>query len=90
MFAKLLGVLYKKKSIGFISLPIFNDNFLEIFGFSEEDASNMVNIYTLNGMFSKQDSSGTNIGIPSEIFIMKKAEGFFHSERAVNGVAFFF
>lgn len=65
MFAKVLGMIHKKHGIGFITLPAFNDYFLNSFDFDDEDAIYITNVYNFNGWFTMQEPDvATNIGIP--------------------------
>lgn len=65
MFSKVLGMLHKKQGIGFVTLPTFNDYFLNDFDFDDEDSIYITNVYNYNGWFTKQEPDlATNIGIP--------------------------
>lgn len=65
IIAKLLGNLYKKQSVAFLSFPIYNDLFMYTYNISKELAGYVTNIFTYEGLFSTQEpSAGTNIGIP--------------------------
>lgn len=65
MFSKVLGMIHKKQGIGFVTLPTFNDYFLNDFDFEDDDSIYITNVYNYNGWFTKQEPDlATNIGIP--------------------------
>ena len=65
MFSKVLGMIHKKHGIGFISLPSFNDYFVDDFGIDDDDAMYITNVYNYNGWYTKQEPDlATNIGVP--------------------------
>ena len=65
MFSKVLGMIYKKHGIGFVSLPSFNDYFLNDFDIDDDDSMHVTNVYNYNGWFTKQEPDlATNIGVP--------------------------
>lgn len=73
IIAKIVGSLLKCKSISFVSLPIDNDLFNNMFDLDSSYLSLITNVYNVDGFFSSQEPNyATNIGIEIPVFDRKK------------------
>lgn len=64
-FAKILGMLYGKQAVSFLSFPVFNDFVTYNYEFEEIDSTFITNIFNIGGLFAlPEDGVANNIGIP--------------------------
>lgn len=61
---KIVSINFKKYSISFLTLPLWNDFFTHVFDLDENDMSYITNVYIYESMFAKPEPEyATNIGI---------------------------